>query len=353
MLAARSNMVVAGLAFRASSVIVQVTDMGRVMVGEHAVKPKYLAEGLALLSRDLAKATASWDPAQFETIAKIRELSPEMASRAENLDRDTRAMLKRLQGKEGILPTAQKAGMAGLAIADEITSYTAWWGAYKQGLAEGHTETEAARMGDRVVRLKLQSGAAKDLTALQRDGSWGTKLITTYMGDAIATYGMLSRGAFEAGQGRNYGRSAFAAIMAGMIIPLLGDLIKNRGPQDDENKAAWAAKQMAWSMPSSIPIARDVAQALQTGQDYKFTPLANAFNKIVQKPFKMATGEQDHEWEDWFLTGLDSVGTAAGLPGTSQVMTSGRYLRDVQKGKQEFNPVDAVLGPQPKKKGGH
>jgi hypothetical protein len=340
-LAGRSNLIVASLAFRASSVIVQVTDVGRVMVGEHAVHPRFMAEGLKAM-------TINWG----ETTRKIFELSPEMASRAENLDRDTRAMLIRQQGKEGAMAQAQKIGMAGLALADAVTSRASWWGAYRQAMTEGHPEAEAARMGDRVVRLKLMGGAPKDLTSIQRAGGlW--PLATTYMGDAVATFGMLSRAAFEMGQERNVGRSAFAALMVGMIIPILGDLLKNRGPQDDESKAAWAAKQMAWNLPSSIPILRDVTGAMQGGRDYQFSPIVGAINRTIVHPIQRVGSDRPMEWEDWFLTGMDSAGTITGMPGTSQGMTIGRYLRAVQQGKEQFNPIDAVLGPQPKKKGGH
>lgn len=326
LLATRSNMVVGSLSFRAISVIVQVTDFGRVLIGHHRVGPAHLASALAVMARN-----------PIDTVRQIRELSPEMTTRAENLDRDARATLKRLLGKDSVYAKAQRFGMQGLAIADFITSHTAWLGAYKQALAEGSTQAEAVKMADRVVRTKLMTGAPKDMTPIQRKGS-GMQMLTTYMGDATAIYNMMSGSAFDIAQGKNRMNAVFTMVMAGMIIPLLGDLIKGKWPKDDDDeKAAWLAKQAAWNLPSSIPLVRDVASAMESGRDYQFTPLASALNKgakFASKDIPKAM-EGDVEWDNFFMHGLDAAGTLSGLPGTGQAMTTLRYARDLESGKED------------------
>lgn len=341
MLAARSNMVIAGLAFRASSVAVQATDLGRVMVGKYAVSPMRMMEALGKMAVH-----------PFKTIKEVRAKSKEMAGRADNLDRDLRAQMRKLVGKDGALVTAQRVGMAGLAAADAITSTTAWLGAYNQALAKGKSEAEAIRIADTTVRLKMMSGAPKDLTALQRDPGWGSKMISTYMGDAVAAYGILSNAAFDGR--RNWGRNTFAVLVASMVLPVLGELIKGKMPDDDEDKLLWAAKKAAFGLPSSVPVLRDVMSAVESGRDYSFTPLVNTLNKGVRAlrgAANAAAGEA--EWDGPAADAAEVLATLAGIPGTSQVATTLKYLKAVSEGEQTpETPLQfvrgAVFGPAPK-----
>lgn len=339
----RSNMVLAGLSFRAGSILVQATDLGRAMT---KVAPRHL--GQALLD---------FGAHPIQTTEMVRGLSKEMLGRSENLDRDTRAMMKRTQGQDGWMHNVQKVGMEGLAWADTITSVTTWLGAYRQAQAEGKAENQAIREADRTVRMTMMSSAPKDLVAVQRVGDVGMKFITMFMGDATSAYGTMNEGVRQIAMGKDTGSHLFKMAMVGMVLPILGQLIKNRGPRDDEDKAWWATKNALLSLPSSIPIARDIAQSLDSGQDYKFTPVANAIDKAVKSvrlAGKMTQGKA--EWDDVFMHAFDAAGTLGGLPGTSQVMTSTNYLRDVKKGKKPApkNSYEAIkntlFGPPPKGK---
>ena len=345
MMTTRSNMVIAGLAFRPASVLVQATDFGRALT---MVKSRHLGAGLLEFANH-----------PIETTRMVRELSSEMRGRSENLDRDVRAMLKRTTGKDGFKATTTKLGMEGLAIADTITSVSTWLGAFKQASAEGKEQAQAVREADRAVRLTMMSSAPKDLVAIQRTGDVGMKLMTMYMGDTTSTYGIMNKGVRDIAAGKNMGKSLFTMTLIGMMLPLLGDLIKNRGPKDDEDKVWWATKGALMNAPSSIPILRDISQALQSGQDYKFSPVAGAIDKAVKTArmgAKLADPDSSVEWDDFFVHGLDSVGTLAGIPGTSQAKTTLGYVHDVQTGKRpepdsnwEYTR-NLIFGPPPKGK---
>lgn len=340
MMTTRSNMVLAGLSFRAGSIVVQATDFGRSLT--------------RVKGRHLGQALLDFGAHPIETTRMVRELSKEMAGRSENLDRDVRSMMKRTQGSDGFMNHVQKLGMEGLAWADTITSVTTWLGAFRQAEAEGKVQEQAVREADRTVRLTMMSSAPKDLVAVQRVGDVGMKFVTMFMGDATATYGTLNEGVRQIGLGKNVGTHLFKMAMVGAILPLVGQLIKNRGPQDQEDKVWWAVKNGLLSMPSSLPIARDIAQSLDSGMDYKFSPIDSAINKgvkAVRTTGKVFQGKAD--WEDAFTQGIDAAGTLLGVPGTSQAMTSLNYQNRVRKGKLPKpkttveNIKNTILGPPP------
>jgi len=326
-LGARTNLVLGTLAFRASSVLVQITDFGRLTVGEHRVGPGYLAEALASFTRH-----------PQETLKVVREKSGEMRGRAENLDRDLRAMFRRVQGKDGVIATAQQWGMKGLAVADMIVSVTGWLGSYNQAISKGHGETEACAMADRTVRFKLMTGAPKDLIALQRAGDLGLKLATMYMGDLVANYGIINQSVGNLSHRKKAFASSFAIVMAGVVIPVLGSIIKGwmKGdlPDDEEEWKRWLYRKAAFSLPSTMPIVRDVAQAIDSGRDTQFTPLATAINRLVVRPAQMLTSDQDIEWDEFTGTMLESVGTMAGAP-AGQASITGGYLYDIYTGEED------------------
>lgn len=341
LMSTRSNMVLSGLAFRAGSIVVQATDFGRSLT---RVDARHLGDAMLTFGRH-----------PIQTTRMVRELSKEMAARSENLDRDTRSMLKRLQGQDGYMAQVQKMGMEGLAWADTITSVTTWLGAFNQAEAAGSPKEQAIREADRTVRLTMMSSAPKDMVAVQRVGDVGMKFLTMFMGDASASYGIMNEGVRNISMGKDVGRQVFKMAMVGMILPVVGQLIKNRGPRKDEDKAWWSTKAMLLSLPSSIPIARDIAQALETGADYKFSPIAGAIDKAVKAVRTAGAWSQGNkEWDDVFMQGFDAAGTLTGVPGTSQIMTSAKYMRDLKSGKQNTpdNSVDfwrnLVFGPPPK-----
>ncbi len=343
----RSNMVIAGLAFRASSVLVQATD--------------FMRSTTMVPMRHLGGALIDFMSHPIETPRLVRELSQEMMARSENLDRDVRDMIKR-QTADPLHHHAnkmQKFGMHMLAVADTVTSVTTWLGAYKNAQEKGSPQEQAVREADRAVRMTMMSSAPKDQVAIQRAGDVGLKFVTMFMGDATSAWGLMNKSFNKVAEGDQVAKNLWTMALVGMIAPIAGDLIKMRGPQDDEDKAWWAAKKALLSLPSSIPIARDIAQAMDSGMDYKFTPLSNVVNKGLIA-YKSAGGAMDQSkpatWEDAFVHALDAAGTLAGVPGTSQVMTTVNYLRDIEKGKRPRPTSDLefasnlVMGPPPKAK---
>ena len=339
----RSNVVVAGLGFRASSVLIQATDWGRAM---DRVKFRYLGSAILEFSANPAKM-----------VREVRAMSKEMEGRPDNLDRDLRAQWQQLTGQTGVSAAAQRFAMKGLSMADAITSVTTWKGAYNQARDAKSPPEQAVMEADRAVRLTLMSGAPKDLVAIQRKKDVGWKLATMFLGDSTAIYGILGDMQHKVAKGQDVPKQAARLVFSIMLPAIAAQLIKGRGPQDDEDKLWWATKQALLVAPSSIPILRDVAQAVSTGRDYQFSPVAGGLakaGKAAMADWKLATGDENQTGEDAFMKSMDAASILFGLP-LGQPLSTLKYVRKVQKGEEnpESNTElvkNLVLGAPPKGK---
>lgn len=324
----RSNVVIAALGLRLSTIALQATDWVRAM---DRVSPRFL--GAAILK-------FATNPR--EMINTVRSMSKEMAGRADNLDRDLRKQWKALSGQGGVKASIQKFAMMGLSMADVVTSVTTWWGAYQQALHSNPSHEQAAAEADRSVRLTLMSGAPKDQTAIQRKKDIGWKFATMFMGDASAIYGILGDVQHKLAKGENVTRQAARLLFSVMLPAVLAEYIKARGPKDDEDELWWATKKGLLAFPGSIPVLRDVVQAMDSGRDYQFTPIAGAMTKIGKAgvaDWYLLKGDDDQTFEDAFLHSADAAAVIFGLP-LSQPLTTYKYIRKVESGQE--NPDSSL-----------
>jgi len=205
--------------------------------------------------------------------------------------------------------------------------------------------------------LTLMSGAPKDLVAIQRKKDIGWKLTTMFMGDATAIYGILGDVQHKIAKGQDVPKQAARLMFSVMLPAILAQLVKGRGPQDEEDKLWWATKLALLSAPSSIPVLRDVVQAISSGRDYQFSPVAGGLAKVGRAgmaDWKLATGDENQTGEDAFMKSAEAASILFGLP-LGQPLSTLKYVRKVQKGEEypandlEF-AKNLVLGPPPKGK---
>ncbi len=327
--ATRGNLVAALLGFKFSTVIVQLTDPLRVVgPGDYRVPvPTY------------TKALLDYIQHPIETAKMVRELSGEMRHRPENLDRDIRAQWEHLQGDASWKAAWNRKAFHGLGMIDALTSVPSWLGAYRHALASGETPENAVFKADRTVRLTLMSGSPKDLLGVQRDPDKFMKLITMFMGDGPAQYGLLR----NAGRKGLKGIPEFTAVAVMMSMAnIIGDTLKGQTPAPGEDKKKFYLRKalLAWSQP--IPIVRDLANATDSKlagkpfSDYRLSPVLAVGQKVVDTigdvP-KLVEGKEDYP--DFAIKAFDLLGTVAGIGGTSQAVASAKYLRRVQKGEEK------------------
>ena len=266
----RTNMTLYAMGFRVSTALTQFAGFSNSM---EFVKPHHLAAAVVESARH-----------PFETWQLVQDKSGEMRDRTKNLDRDVKASLKRLEGKEGILARVQEVSFYMIAMADRAVSVPTWLGAYNQHLRAYPTdEAGAVRAGDRAVRLSQGAGSAKDLPSILGNRSGVQQILTMFYSYFNLLYnrertlgrdirGMLANGTYE-----DLPHLVARSIVLIIIPAILSDALVGKWPDDDDEGAAWWAFKKASLYPfTSLPVARDIVAAIDSGMDYKLTPLSRA-----------------------------------------------------------------------------
>lgn len=348
----RANTVAAVLGFKYSSMVVQLADFARVLTpGPYSVSPAALGRAMHTLATN-----------NTATVEMIKELSPEMAERKRNLDRDLRGRLDQLAGQAGWTAAAQRKGFAGLAFMDAFVSWPTWLAAYQTKVKEHGDQERAAKEADRTVRMLLQTGAPKDLTTMLSKNEQAWKLITMFMGDATANYNALR----NAGHNINglKGIPTFTMALFGvMLANILGDLIKGHWPEDKEDPALWALRKAALAPFGTAPVVRDaanVADNVFAGKpftDWRFSPaittLQKTVNGVTVYPKRLLDGKDTTS--DFIINEMEAAGYAFGIPGTAQATGSTKYFKRYLEGEENpTNPIqfgnDLITGKKKEKR---
>jgi hypothetical protein len=370
MMQLRANAVVATMGFNLATTLVQFSGITR---AQHYVEGGHLM-----------RAFGEFLAHPIETTRMVRELSGEMANRGENYDRDMGSVMrgeltnslaasanKTVRGL--VLPLMKansevmKFAFHGILLADVALGIPTWLGAYRQGLATHGDAARAALEGDRAVRMTLPAGGAKDLAPIMRNNEFW-KMATMYYGHFNKLYANMEDSAHKsgvmAGNGDFLGATKQAgstALLTLMIPAVAGALFKNRGPADKEDPAEWAILESLHFGASSIPILRNIADAMKTGKsgkDFKFSPLFGIFEEQTQA--LMSMGEAAQGKVEWSKAGFDAAkafGHTFGIGGTTQAVKSAHYLQQVYSGQERpANTTELVkntlLGKNPAE-GGH
>ena len=279
-----------------------------------------------------------------DTLALVTEKSGEMRHRANNLDRDVKDALLKTRGEHGIYVSVQRSAFYLTAMADRTVSVPTWLGGYRQALAEGMSEEDAVRAGDRSVRLSQGAGGAKDLAAVQRNSEL-MKLLTMYYTPFSVLYARLRDVGHTSRSPRDLPRLVARSLALVILPAVLVELLAGRGPDDEEDKVMWAARKALLYPSASMPVIRDLvnwqvepALAKASGGSvhfqpgYKLSPVVQAVEKIGNLPGKVIDGwTGDRPWDDVAWNSLEVSGYIFGLP-TAQPRITGEYLTDLWTG---------------------
>ncbi len=324
--AGRANTVAAIMGFKATTILSQLLGLSNSM---DAVKPSYLASALSEYVRNSG-----------ETTRTVNELSGEMRHRADTMDRDINQRLRHLIGKQSPLVAVQRYAYHGIAAMDSIVARVTWLGAYRQALAEGKDAETAINSGDAAVRLTQGSGSSMDLAAIQRsrDNFW--RATTMFYSFFSALYSQGRDIGFQV-EGKGDLPRALSRYFFAFVVPaLLGDLIVLRGPDDDKDESwAWWAARKAMIQPlMTVPLLRDLASHFDSGYDIRITPITAVYEKLtrlVDRAYKDQVDGNDIDFLKYAENVAETVGYVFGVPGTAQVMGTGRYLRRVGEGEED------------------
>lgn len=191
-----------------------------------------------------------------------------------------RVLISRFAGEDSALTTGADKVAVGLedviefgrgvmAATDEITSIPIWIGAYNKALDEGKSQEEAVEFADNLIRTALGSGRRYDASTFLRSPNSLVRLVAMFMTfvntQANRLYLETGRAAMAGDVDKNVvlrvmGNRRYQGYLAANLFafPLLSALMAFKGPDEDDDKAKWAAKEIATYPFSMLPGVRDV-----------------------------------------------------------------------------------------------
>lgn len=266
----RTNMTLYAMGLRLSTVMAQFVGFSNSL---EKVKARHL--GAAMVA-SLSDPQGTWDLVQSK--------SGEMRDRTNNLDRDTRFALRKLEGKAGLVASVQSVAFYGVAMADRIVTVPTWLGAYNQHLRDYPTdEAGAVRAGDAAVRLTQGAGGAKDMSSILGNRTEMFSLLTMFYSyfnvlyNRERTLGRDVRAMVRDGTYEDLPHLVARSIFLVILPAVLADAIAGKFDDDDKDNLAWWAFKKASLYPfMSLPIGRDIAGAVDSGRDYALTPMSRA-----------------------------------------------------------------------------
>ena len=305
---ARLNSSIMAMGYRFSTIVTQLAGIGSAM---EIISPKHYAASM----KDFIQ-----NPAGMSRI--VNELSGEMRHRNTQLDRDVRDTLRNVSGKSDLLNNVRKFAFTGIGIMDRVVTVPGWMAAYTQHLEKHPGDIDGAKaFADKAIRLTQGSGGPKDLAAVSRNNE-AMRLLTMFYSYFSALYNrQRTLGRDVARAVKNRDMTNFPELLARsffmIVFPaIISELIVGRGPEEDEDPAAWAARKVALYPLMTAPILRDVISAKESGYGYDYTPAARAWEVVFGKPIDtvMNTAEGELDARKTTKNIIDVTGYATGLP---------------------------------------
>ncbi len=331
--------------------------MGRARVGATVVNMGWkvttaIVQPLGYLqSVDLLGEKYAWkglkkfygNPAKMkETTQFIMDRSTMMQNRQKTFDRDVRDTLKRTTLR-GTAYEVQQSFFYFTGLMDMGVAVPTWMGAYEKamdGKVEGvnaGNESKAIDFADKTVRMSQSAGGAKDLALIQT-GSEYHRVFTMFYSYFNVLYNLFKRRTKLTKGVQDVPRFAASMMYLWVAPAILSELVAGRGPEDDEENAAWAAQTLGLYPLSTIVGVRDVSNAVLTKYDYNASPAFDALDhtsKAFNIPFKLATGEEVKRSD--VKSALLATSYWGQLPGR-QMWITGEYLYDYSTGEEsDFN----------------
>jgi hypothetical protein len=333
---ARGNISLYAMGFRVTTAVSQLAGWSNAM---EMVKPSYMASALAAMVRH-----------PVDTWNMISSKSGEMRDRTNNLDRDVRSALARLEGKTGTIDWIKSKAFFATAMADRAVAAPTWLGAYNQHIAAYPTdETGAVRAGDRAVRLTQGSGAPKDLSSIMGNKNEALQVYTMFYSyfnlyyNRLRTLGRDTRIMMRDGEYEDIPHLLARSLFLVILPAVMADALVGKWKDDDETLAWWAFRKAALYPLMSVPVARDIAGSLDSGLAYQMSPLSRFGDlavKLAQDANKVAKGE-DVEARLVAKRAAELAGYTFGLPLGQGVGTASNVWQGLEQ--NDFKTRDLLF----------
>jgi hypothetical protein len=312
---ARRGATIAHLGFKLTSGLLQFLGYARTF---HELGIVHALRGLG---RTILNPRAAWrDAADQDQV---------MRDRMTNYDQNVRDVARKLT----LIPAMDRAFFAHIGFADLLFSTASWHGAYQKAIEggvpgiEAGDHSRAVDFAGRTVRVTQSAGAAKDLAGIQQ-GSEFKKLWVMFYSELSVQYNQFTRTARRVRRlsGEDAGQAAIEAMSAFwwlLFVPaVVEELIRGRGPDEDEEYFAWAAKNLAVYPLQTVPYVRDAAFAAESGMSVRGTPMSTLLgggSTVV----KLGLGEDINRRD--IRGSVFAAGYVTSIP-TAQAWQTGEYF---------------------------
>lgn len=300
--------------------------------------------------RMIVSPVESWDT--------VRELSPYMASRARNMERDMADRLKPFREGTRLFGSRwEEAAFALIQATDAAVAYPTWMAKYSDAIAQGLDQAKAIRLADAAVIRAQGSGLTMDVTAMMRKPG-GMRLITMFMSFAmnwqnrqryyLSGYRQYLRGGqSEIGHARFFSHFALEWILPPVLeLLLISSLRDGEFPEPEE----WG-EEIAGYWLMGIPLLREIPSMIQYNKSFGDSAAfsgANAAIKAGRSIAKIAGGDDsDEQWYKAMKNVINAVGFVGGVP-TAPIWRTVEGTEAFLEGKA--GPLAPILGAPPKDK---
>jgi hypothetical protein len=324
----RTGLTIYGLGYRLSTVMAQGLGLFPALT---RVNKSSMINAIGQLAKHPQK---TWD--------FISENSVEMRHRMNQQDRDIRQAVTDITRKRNPLDWFKLHAFTWIGYLDRGVSSAVWLSAYGEYIQAHPSERDLAiRSADRAVRLTQGTGNVKDMAQIMNSKSELNRLFTMFYSGFSAQYNLQvdltrkTRRDIEAGDWRTVALQRLPQWMYLVVIPaILGAWITGDTPDKDESVGWWASRKALLYPMASVPFVRDIAGAIDTGFDYKMSPISRVGDssvKALRELFKMTDEDKEFDMRKFIKPAAEVGSIALGLPTGQAISTIDNLWQGLEK----------------------
>lgn len=249
---------------------------------------------------------------------------------------------RKVMGEESVGDKLKNVALAGAGLADDITWTTIWNACKAEQKDKGYTGDmllhATTERFEEVIYYTQVVDSPLTRSQIMRRKSWGSKILTSFMSEAMVTVNMLTDAGIQwrddyrrygkneafKRNGRHVARTVYLYVLnsalEGIVRAAWGRV---RRPDEDEDELYIDfLKEFAKALNpmSNIPLAREVSdwvESLIEGRTYRAsrpeTAILETAGYAVTKLLKVAQGEKDVDYKTIYYS-LQTISQATGVP---------------------------------------
>ncbi len=262
----------------------------------------------------------------------VYSLSPFMMMRTNNMDFNIRQAMEADTKHPFNDRKFRRAAFAMMGFTDKLTTVPVWWTAYNIEMKESGDLQRAVDFADKVVRNTQASGAAKDLSEMQRGGNVrrAFTMFQTFFNSTYNEWGKTK----DLVQGERVGSLEYAkTFMWICLLPaMLQALFRYREDMLEDPLQKVAKETTAYGF-GSIPIFGSFVNSLMGKYEFRPTPAVSLPTELIKLTYSK-------DVPAFLKHGIAATGYLTGIP-SRQMLLTGEYIFDMLEG-DETDPLNMI-----------